>query len=131
MAIQNSLDRIFEAMVAQLRDVVAPSSSDPYARSQVLAMAEMLANLQTRVEWRCDQLAEEIRDVRAALGETVTGPAVPDNPALVEERRQILAALAVRMAGPDPDPDLRERVAALVKRRLEVEQGRIRTGMYR
>ena len=67
MGMANSLDRIFEAMGSQLREVVAPRLDDGYARSQVMAMAELLANLATRVEWRCDQLHEVVVSVRDAL----------------------------------------------------------------
>lgn len=130
MALQNSLDRIFEAMVTQLRQVVAPGLEDPYAKSQALAMAEMLANLQTRVEWRCQQLREEISDVQRALAEP--GPPLQGltNSELIEARRMALAALAAAQREA-PSPELAARVMELVHRRLEAELARVRTGMYR
>lgn len=65
--IQNSLDRIFGGLVAALLEEVAPRVSDPYAHAQVLAAADLLANLATRVRWDPDYLAGWIPSARAIL----------------------------------------------------------------
>lgn len=122
---QNSLDRILQGMAAQLREVIAPSLADPYARSQALAMVELLANLETRVEWRCDQLREVVLEVRAALDGAVPDPGGMSNPQLVEARTQALAALAAAQA------DGRDDLLEVAGRLLDAELGRLRTGMYR
>lgn len=115
--IQGSLDRIFEGMAAQLREVVAPDLPEGYARAQALAMAELLGNLATRVEWRCDQLAEAV---------ALAGSEVPSgNQALLAARSQALVELGLRAAA----GDAAARVAA--RRLIELESGRLRTGMYR
>lgn len=115
--IQDSLDRILDGMATQLRDVIAPELPEGYARVQALAMAELLANLGTRVEWRCDQLAEVV---------ALAGLEVPQvNAALLAARSEALAGLGRRAATGDP-------VAREAARRLlELEAGRLRTGMYR
>jgi hypothetical protein len=123
---QNSLERIFAALAAQLRDVVAPGLSDPYAKAQALAMVEVLGNLATRVEWRCDQLREVVLGVRETLGpEAAPDPAELSNEQLLEARRGALAALAAAQAA---EPG---RFAGLAARLLAAELGRLRTGMYR
>ena len=125
MGMTNSLDRIFAAMGAQLTEVIAPGLGDSYARSQALAMAELLSNLATRVEWRCDQLGEVVLAVREALGEKPPDLAPMSNSELVEARRDAMSALAEAQA---TEPG---RFAALAARLLETEVGRLRTGMYR
>ena len=112
-------------MARQLREVIAPALTDPYARSQALAMVELLGNLETRVEWRCDQLREAVSEVRAALGDRVPDPAGLGNAELVEARRGALAALAEAQAAG------REDLLEVASRLLDAELGRLRTGMYR
>ncbi|MCP3976936.1 MAG: hypothetical protein GY720_20810 [bacterium] len=51
---QNSPDRLFQAMARSLRADVLPGLSDPYARAQVTAAIEILGNLASRVVWRAD-----------------------------------------------------------------------------
>ncbi len=65
--IQNSLDRIFGGLVSALLDEVAPHVSDPYAHAQVLAAADLIANLATRVQWDPLYLAGWIPGARALL----------------------------------------------------------------
>ena len=122
---QNSLERLFDGMAAQLRDVVVPGLGDPYARSQALAMVELLGNLATRVEWRCDDLREVLAEVRGALGEAVPDPSGLGNADLVEARAAALAALARALETPAPE------LEAVASRLLDAELARLRTGMYR
>ncbi len=124
-SVQNSLDGILQGMARQLREVIAPALADPYARSQALAMVELLGNLETRVEWRCDQLREAVGEVRAALGDLVPDPAGLGNAELVKARRGALAALAEAQAAG------REDLLEVASRLLDAELGRLRTGMYR
>lgn len=115
--IQNSLDRILDGMVAQLRDVIAQELPEGYARAQALAMAEMLGNLGTRIEWRCDQLAEvvELAGMTAPAG----------NAELLEARSRALVEIGRRAAAGDPA------ARAAARRLVEIEASRLRTGMYR
>lgn len=76
---QNSLDRIFEALENTLRNIVAPTLTDPYTLSQVISVAEIIGNLSTRVEWRSDQLLEVIDRVRPIL-ELAAEQRTPDLP---------------------------------------------------
>lgn len=122
---QNSLERLFEGMAAQLRDVVVPGLTDPYARSQALAMVELLGNLATRVEWRCADLRESVTEVREALGGAVPDLARLDNAELLEARAAALAALAQALREPSPE------LEAVASRLLDAELARLRTGMYR
>ena len=80
VAMQNSLERLFDGVVTSLRDDVAPAVDDPYARAQVAAAIELLANLAERVEWRSDLLRDEIEQVRAVLETARERPAVLDAP---------------------------------------------------
>lgn len=130
MGVQNSLDRIFQGMAAQLRDVIAPNLADPFARSQALAMVELLGNLETRVEWRCEQLRQVVDGVREVLGDRVPDTAGMSNRELLEARREALAALAQAQAEARSVED-RRRLTELAGRLLDAELGRVRTGMYR
>ncbi len=123
---QNSLDRLFEGLATTLRDDVLPAVEDPFARSQVLAAAELLANLAERVEWRCDDLRDEIAAIRATLGRDAQ-PLPTDNAGLVELRRAELDELARAQEQGLDTPQLR----AFAGERLDRELARLRTGMYR
>jgi hypothetical protein len=73
---QNSLERIFEGLQHTLREVVGPSISDPYLQSQISSVAEIVANLATRVEWNCAELRELSLRVRVVLEQA--GRSAPD-----------------------------------------------------
>lgn len=148
---QNSLDRLLEGVVHALREAVLPAVDDDYARTQLLAAAEVLANVAVRVEWRCASLRSEVDGVRAVLA--VAAAAVPgagldpvrallaravpdDNAGLVAARVEHLAALAqaqgVLAALPDGTAaPARAAVAAFLRERLEADRALLRTGMFR
>ena len=133
---QNSLERLFEGTAASLREHVLPLLDDPYARAQVAAATELLGNLATRVEWRADQLAEEIDRIRTVLGAAATRADVLDEAVptasvdLAESRQRHLAALVALQEGPeaaDVDGELR----AFSAWQLDRELALLRTGMYK
>jgi hypothetical protein len=144
---QNSLERLFAGMAETLQDTVAPAVDDPYARSQVMAAVDLLANLASRVEWRAADQLEAINRVRDVLRSTPTEapasltapldedlPAATDAAGLETSRRAHYAAIAEvqrwleRAEGHDP---VREAVQEFVLWDLEAELGRLRSGMYR
>jgi hypothetical protein len=147
---QNSPERILEGISHTLRGTVAPSVQDAYALTQVLAAAELLENLVTRVEWRCADLAATVDEVAPLLAEAdglapagapelaaarslLAAPpaAAHDNDALLAARDAHLAALAgvqawLAAAGPDARLDgLHRRVEAVVGARLGIELERL------
>ena len=133
---QNSLERLFEGTAASLREHVLPLLDDPYARAQVAAATELLGNLATRVEWRADQLAEEVGRIREVLAAAPTRAAVLDEdvPAssagLLDSRARHLEALAALQGGPEAitvDAELR----AFSAWQLDRELALLRTGMYK
>ena len=132
---QNSLERLFDGLVVSLRESVLPEVGDPYARAQVAAAIEVLANLAGRVEWRCSALAEEIEQLRAVLAEADPGSAlladeVPaGNDALVAARRSHLAALA--RVQESPPAAVAEPLREFIAWQLEREAALLRTGMYK
>lgn len=65
--IQYSLDRLLEGMAATLTGTVAPATSDPYARAQAMAAAEILSNLRTRITWDHEYALGWVARVREAL----------------------------------------------------------------
>ena len=115
---QNSLERLFDGMATSLRENVAPVVEDPYAKAQVAATIELLANLSVRVEWRADLLLEEIERIRAVLETAPERPAVLDAPVpldsagLLDSRAAHLDALAAA----DPDEDSSARATDLAAR---------------
>lgn len=127
---QNSLDRLFDGIAASLRENVAPAVDDPFAKAQVAATIELLANLAVRVEWRADLLREEIERIRTVLETATEHPSVLeeqiplDSAGLLVSRAAHLDALA--HAEPDQD-ELR----GLLTWQLERELGLLRTGMYK
>lgn len=68
--IQNSLDVLFDGMLRTLQEVI-PLVDDGYARGQMEAAADILANLAERVDWREAELRETIRRSRAILAAAV------------------------------------------------------------
>jgi hypothetical protein len=127
---QNSLERLFDGIASSLREDVSPAVDDPYAKAQVAAAIELLANLAERVEWRSDLLRDEIERVRAVLetaGErpkVLAAPVPADTAGLVVSRDAHLDALA--HADTD-DQALRD----LLSWQLERELALLRTGMYK
>jgi len=147
--IQNSLERLFDGLVTTLRDVVAPAVVDPYARAQVSAAAELIANLATRVDWSAEYLGDVTRRVHGVLAQAAAAAGPGDLPVT----RELLATASSRSSGActvaDRDDHLRglaevqqwlgsggEADAAAAVRELLVwqldeEALRMRTGMYR
>lgn len=149
---QNSLDRIFAGLAHTLRDVVAPTVEDPYIKSQLIAGAELLGNLSTRVEWNSEQLLDISVRVRPILEQAVAGgmgmrgtpvglladdapTAASSNAALLEARDRHLAALREVQrwlesqsgsVGEELDSAIREFLGWQVTREAEL----LRTGMF-
>jgi hypothetical protein len=57
----NSLDRLLSGIALSLTEVIAPALSDPYARAQALAAAEIVANLAPRITWDPAQVVGPVR----------------------------------------------------------------------
>ena len=126
MTVQNGLDRLLDGIAVALREDVLPEVDDSFARSQLLAAGELLANLSGRVEWRCDALAADVEGIHELLGRP-SEPLPSGNAELLAARDAALADLAeVQRRGLDT-PELRAFLAA----RLDRELSRVRTGMYR
>ena len=127
---QNSLDRLFEGLATSLREEVAPAVEDPYAKAQVSAAVELLANLAARVEWRADLLHEEIERSRTVLETAAERPALLDTPvpesggALSDAHRAHVDAVA--RADVD-EATLRAFLSWQVERELSL----LLTGMYK
>lgn len=102
----NSLDRLLDGIAATLRDEVAPRVEDAYVRAQAHAAAELISHLAEHVEWRCDQLREEIGAARVVL-ELGDEPAatITDNRELVGAHDALLAAVAALQRSPEGAAD--------------------------
>ena len=127
---QNSLERLYDGIATSLREDVAPAVDDPYAKAQVSAAIELLANLAVRTEWRSCLLREEIDRVRAVLETAHEPPAVLNAP-LPEGGPDLALARAAHLdaiAHTDvDDAALRE----LLSWQVEHDLGLLRTGMYK
>lgn len=102
----NSLQRLLSEIVVTL-DRAGQQVQDPYMRSQVFAVIDILTNMAPRVAWRqgdarvtIDDLRGVLREVAQLLGEDSTWPEP-----LVELREQLLAATT----GPVGDEWMAER----------------------
>lgn len=145
---QNSLDRIFAGLDHTLRNVVAPTITDPYVRSQLASVIEILANLSTRVEWNCTQLLEVSLRIRSVLelAATSTTSALPhttallarpaptascDNEALLHARTEHLLALReVQRSLQEQDGTVAEALRDFLAWQVATEMSRVRTGMF-
>jgi hypothetical protein len=126
VTVQNGLDRLLDGIAVALREDVLPEVDDSFARSQLLAAGELLANLSGRVEWRCDALAADVEGIHELLGRP-SEPLPSGNAELLAARDGALADLAeVQGRGLDT-PELR----AFLTARLDRELAQVRTGMYR
>jgi hypothetical protein len=126
VTVQNGLDRLFDGIALALREDVLPSVDDAFARSQLLAAGELLANLSGRVEWRCDVLAEDVAEIRSLLGQE-GDPLPAGNGELLAARDLELRRLVEAQERGLDTPALR----AFLTTRLERELAQLRTGMYR
>ena len=86
----NSLERLIEAVIATLRVDVIPHVSDAYARGQAIGVIDLLNNIAPRLEW-----------ARAPLTETV-----------MEQRKALAAARGLVVAPPPGGADLSEQELA-------------------
>jgi hypothetical protein len=127
---QNSLDRLFEGLATSLREDVAPAVEDPYAKAQVGAAIELLANLGARVEWRADLLHEEIERSRTVLETAPERPALLDT-AVPESGAALTDAHAAHLdalAHADVDEAA---LRAFLSWQVERELSLLLTGMYK
>jgi len=71
----NSLERLFAEIINTLEQA-SQDVADPYVRSQVLAVIDILTNLAHRVEWKRSDLLVQIADVQGVckeIGELLQG----------------------------------------------------------
>jgi protein involved in temperature-dependent protein secretion len=127
---QNSLERLFDGIAGSLREDVAPAVDDPYAKAQVAAAIELLANLAARVEWRSDLLREEIERIRIVLGTARELPAVLAAP-VPADSAGLLASRAAHLDALAHADTSEEETRALLSWQVERELGLLRTGMYK
>jgi len=127
---QNSLERLFEGMATSLREDVAPALEDPYARAQVSATIELLANLAVRVEWRADLLRDEIERIREVL-ETASERAAVLDEAIPADGAGLVACRAAHLDALSHAETSEEALRALLSWQVERELGLLRTGMYK
>ena len=114
----NSLQRLFTEIIETL-DRAGQSVSDPYARSQVFAVIDILTNLTNRVEWKRSDLKATINDLQALFSEIVNriGKSGACPAALTTLREQLSSATTAQ-----PGEDLvaeRDRLSQLLIHAME------------
>lgn len=124
--VQSTPERLLDGIALALREDVLPAVEDRFARSQLLAAAELAANLAGRVEWRCEDLSAEVTAIRRVLGRGGEPPPA-GNGELLGARAEALDALARAQEHGLDTPELR----AFLVERLERDLAQLRTGMYR
>lgn len=89
----NSLQRLVSEILAAL-DRAGQHVDDPYVRSQVFAVIDILTNMAPRLEWKQAEVRVTIDDLRAVLHEIarLLGENDPCPEPLVELREQLLSA---------------------------------------
>jgi hypothetical protein len=138
---QNSLPRLFAGITDALRDVILPAVGDDYARAQLTACIEVLANVATRVEWRADQLwavrqraDTAIADAAAAapgLADAVGPPAPTDDAVVARDDALARVSAALRWCDAHDADDAVAPLVAFAVWQLESELALLRTGMFR
>ena len=114
----NSLQRLFTEVMETL-DRAGQQVSDPYARSQVFAVIDILTNMASRVEWKRADLQATSDDLQTLFGEIArllgaNGSCPPD---LAELREQLVTAATESL-----DDDLvteRDRLSRLLNTVME------------
>lgn len=95
----NSLQRLFSEIIETL-ERAGQNVTDPYTRSQVFAVIDILTNMAPRVEWKRADLQATIDDLRALfsaiaqlLGESSSCPS-----GLITLREQLLTAASTPLS---------------------------------
>jgi hypothetical protein len=65
--VNNSLNRLIDGMIAQLRTEIIPRLDDEFARGQAFGVVDVLNNLKPRIDWLVTPLAEEVGEQQALL----------------------------------------------------------------
>jgi hypothetical protein len=115
----NSLQRLFAEIIDTL-DRAGQSVTDPYARSQVFAVIDILTNLAPRVEWKRTDLQVSVDELRSLLSEIVglvgdTGSC----PIVLRDLRERLVAIATELLSEDLAKE-RERLNRLLIDTMEI-----------
>jgi hypothetical protein len=65
--VNNSLNRLIDGMIAQLRAEIIPRLDDEFARGQAFGVVDALNNLKPRIDWLVTPLAEEVAEQQQLL----------------------------------------------------------------
>ncbi len=68
------LERLLDRLAEQVGAVVLDPATDPYDRAQLQAAAEILRNLAPRVQWRTDELHDEVAVLLGSLRDDAADP---------------------------------------------------------
>ncbi len=63
----NSLNRLIDGMIVQLRTEIIPRLDDEFARGQAYGVVDVLNNLKPRIDWLVTPLAEEVAEQQNLL----------------------------------------------------------------
>jgi hypothetical protein len=97
----NSLQRLFAEVIETL-DRAGQQVTDPYVRSQVFAVLDILTNMAPRVEWKRSDLQANIDDLRAVFGEIARLLGANGScPSDLAELREQLVTAATESSGDD------------------------------
>ncbi len=109
----NSLERLFTEIIHTLQRA-SQSIGDPYVRSQVFAVVDILTNLAHRVEWKCSDLKAQIADLEETCREI--GGLLQKRGALPDLQRALLEA---DQSPEDPLPRRKDALSRLLIRAME------------
>lgn len=135
----NSLHRLIDGMIAQLRTEVIPRLDDEFARGQAYGVVDVLNNLKPRIDWLATPLAEEVDEQRALLASLQTAfgaepgfPAAAEQPAAGVTARDI-EALRNRLDGQicDAIDWLGRQRASLPAARVQESEAQIKAHLQR
>lgn len=114
---QNSLERIFDGVISSLHHAVLPEITDPYARSQLVATIDLLANLAGAVDWQ----EEPVEEMSAAARRVV---AAARDAGMVDNAEVAALSELLDSTGATGSSQLADRVVALEESLVDAPAGR-------
>ncbi len=145
----NSLNTVLDAISDALRHDILPNLDDPFARSQAIAVIDVIGNLKPVIDWSVDVLAEAVAARREAIakvaalldGETATelqemDTTAPSGSSLIAMRDALderIAALIDRLHDTAEEDRAAEAIAVLKEHmvaELERERSLLRKPLF-
>jgi hypothetical protein len=130
--VNNSLNRLIDGMIAQLRGEIIPRLDDEFARGQAYGVVDALNNLKPRIDWLVTPLAEEVGEqqallatLNAAFGPEPGFPGQAQSAAASQQPVHALAASDIEAQRNDLDEQISAAIDWLGRQRADLPPARV------